>query len=63
MSCNRNFDKWSRKWDGYMRRHDSNWSQNDRPASPPEHWATWSKDFVSEVKYHWTRLSVSESSK
>src|SRR5579872_2653342 len=58
MSCNRGYDKWSRKWDRYMRRYDPDASTANRQTPPPEHWATWSKDFEDWGRSEWKEFKA-----
>jgi signal transduction histidine kinase len=51
MSCNRDFDKWSRKWDRYMRRYDRRAEAARRHAS--DHWSNWSKDVEDWGRSEW----------
>jgi signal transduction histidine kinase len=51
MSCNRDFDKWSRKWDRYMRRYDRRAESARRSAS--DHWSNWSKDVEDWGRSEW----------
>jgi signal transduction histidine kinase len=63
MSCNKGFDKWSRKWDRHMRRFDpdanfQNSAQSSRQDSSSEHWGNWSKDFEDWGRSEWKEFKA-----
>ena len=58
MSCNRGYDKWSRKWDRYMRKYDPRADSADRRASTSEQWGNWSKDFEDWGRAEWKEFKA-----
>src|SRR5271170_733002 len=45
MSCNQDFDRWSRKWERHMRRYARRANPAERPAATAENHGNWSRDF------------------
>jgi signal transduction histidine kinase len=56
MSCTRDFDKWSRKWDRYMRRSDRRMDSARRGSS--DHWGNWSKDVEDWGRAEWKEFKT-----
>ena len=57
MSCNKGYDRWSRKWDRYMRKHDPQADAHGGSANPDQ-WGKWSKDFEDWGRAEWKEFKA-----
>jgi signal transduction histidine kinase len=58
MSCNKGYDRWSRKWDRYMRKYDPRADAADPRAASSENWGNWSKDFEDWGRAEWKEFKA-----